>query len=83
MLVRRVECFVGVGEELEDDVGERRHVDVEEGLAEGRSLGYAAYGLGGFRSERREAYSLGSASEEGGDPVQGFVADPCVMEACP
>ncbi|KAJ1199039.1 hypothetical protein NDU88_002877 [Pleurodeles waltl] len=38
--------------------------------------------LGGFRVEWREADSLGSAGEEGGDLVQGSVADPCFVEVC-
>ncbi|KAJ1196643.1 hypothetical protein NDU88_000509 [Pleurodeles waltl] len=75
---------VGVQDDVEvvglGDVSKRGHVDVEEGRAEGRTLGYATDDFGGLRAEWGEADSLGSAGEKGGDPVQGSVVDSSIAE---
>ncbi|KAJ1215195.1 hypothetical protein NDU88_002804 [Pleurodeles waltl] len=63
------------------NVSERGHVNVEEGRAEGRTLGYAADNSGGLRAEWVEEDSLGSVGEKGGDPVQGSVTDSSIAEA--
>ncbi|KAJ1192785.1 hypothetical protein NDU88_002091 [Pleurodeles waltl] len=62
---------------LEFARGSCSHVDIEEG----QTLGYAADDFGGFRAKWREADSLSSACEKGGNPVQGSVAESCVTEA--
>ncbi|KAJ1214544.1 hypothetical protein NDU88_002162 [Pleurodeles waltl] len=63
------------------DVSEWGHVDIEEGRAEGRTLGYAADDFVGLRAEWGKADSLGSAGEKGDDPVRGSVADSSIAEA--